>query len=267
MFLGDVVGRSGRQAIERHVPELRRRLALDFVAVNGENAAHGFGITAKICHAFYQAGVDVITTGNHVWAQPEIREVIDDDPRLLRPLNLPPPVPGRGAGAFETVDGRRVLVIHPMGKLFMVPVEEPFAAVAAELASHRLGAGVDCILVDIHAEATSEKAAMGHYLDGRVSLVVGSHSHVPTADARILPRGTAFQTDMGMCGDYDSIIGMETEIALDRFLGLGSSRRLEPAKGEATLCGVVVETDDKSGLARRIEPIVLGGGLKARMPA
>ncbi len=216
---GDVLGKSGRQAILDNIEDLRQRLQLDFVLVNGENAAHGFGITEKICNAFYDVGVDVITTGNHVWDQREIMNYIDRDPRLLRPINYPKGTPGSGANVFETADGRKVLVINPMGQLFMPPLDDPFHAVEGVLGKYRLGRDVDAIIVDMHAEATSEKMGMGHFCDGRASVVVGSHSHVPTADAQMLPGGTAYQTDMGMCGDYNSVIGMTKEPALPRFSG------------------------------------------------
>jgi len=263
---GDVMARSGRRAVLEQVPRLRERLGLDFVLVNGENAAHGFGITAKICQTFFEAGVDVITTGNHVWDQREIIDFIGGEPRLLRPLNLPDGTPGRGAGVFRTASGRDVLVVHPMGKLFMPPVEDPFQATEAVLAKHRLGTTVAAILVDIHAEASSEKMGLAQHLDGRVSAAVGSHSHVPTADAQILPGGTAYQTDMGMCGDYDSVIGMKKDVATRRFLGRDRDKRLEPAEGEGTFCAVYVETDDQSGLASSVAPIRLGGRLREAAP-
>ena len=187
LVCGDVVGQSGRKAIAERLPELRARLALDFIVVNGENAAHGFGITDKICAAFYNSGADVITTGNHVWDQREIMNYIDGDAKLLRPMNYPVGTPGQGVGIYATANGRRLLVIHPMCRLFMDPLDDPFAAVQAVLAEHRLGDGVDAIIVDVHGEATSEKQAMGHMLDGRVSAVFGTHTHVPTADAQVLP--------------------------------------------------------------------------------
>ena len=266
MFCGDVVGRAGRKVIGELLPGLRRRLELDFVIVNGENAAHGFGITAKICEELYAAGADMITTGNHVWDRREIINTIDDDPRLLRPMNFPDGTPGRGSGIYQVPGGRRVLVIHPMGRLFMEPLDDPFAAVEDELANHRLGASVDCIFVDIHAEATSEKMAMGHHCDGRVSMVAGSHTHVPTSDAHILPGGTAYMTDVGMCGDYDSVIGMEKETAVARFTSQMPAGKLEPAVGEATLSAVYLETDDSTGLARSVAPLRLGGRLSERWP-
>ena len=217
LFIGDVVGRAGRDVVTGRLPGLRDELGLDFVVLNGENAAAGFGITAKICAEFYAAGADVITTGNHVWDQREIITYIDSDPRLLRPLNYPKGTPGRGAGVFEAKRGRKVLVVHVMCRLFMPTLDDPFAAVEAALAQHRLGGTVAACVVDIHGEATSEKMALGHVVDGRASLAVGSHTHVPTADAQILPGGTAYHTDAGMCGDYDSVIGMEKSLAVARF--------------------------------------------------
>lgn len=266
LYCGDVMGRSGRDAVIAQVPELRRRLALDFVVVNGENAAHGFGLTARICQDFYAAGVDVVTTGNHVWDQREIIAYIDGDPRLLRPLNFPRGTPGRGAGVFEAPRGRKVMVVQVMGRLFMEALDDPFTALEAQLARHPMGAGVDAVIVDVHCEATSEKMAVGHWCDGRASLVVGSHSHVPTADAQILPGGTAYLTDAGMCGDYDSVIGMRKETAIARFVRKVPGERLAPAEGEATLCAVFVETDDRTGLAFRVAPLRLGGRLAACWP-
>ncbi len=267
LFIGDVVGRAGRESVIGRVPELRQRLGLDFVVANGENAAGGYGITGKICAEFYAAGVDVITTGNHVWDQREIVSYIGGDPRLLRPLNYPKSAPGAGAGVFEATHGRKVLVIHVMCRLFMNPLDDPFAATDAALAKHRLRRTVAAVVFDIHGEATSEKMALGHFVDGRVSLAVGSHTHVPTADAQILPGGTAYQSDAGMCGDYDSVIGNDKTIATRRFTSKLPTDRLKPATGEATLCGVFVETDDTTGLAKRIEPLRLGGGLKESIPS
>ncbi len=266
LYLGDVVGRSGREAVAAHLPGLRARLDLDFIVVNGENAAGGFGITGKICEEFYALGVDVLTTGNHVWDQKETLGYIDGDPRLLRPQNFPKGTPGRGAGVFKSTKGKRVAVIHVMGRVFMDPLDDPFAVVAAEMAKLTLGATVDFVLVDLHGEATSEKMAMGHFVDGRASLVVGSHSHVPTADAQILPGGTAYQTDAGMVGDYNSVIGMDKTEPLNRFVRKIPGGRFEPASGEATLCGVFVDSDDKTGLARRVAPVRVGGRLGATEP-
>ena len=268
LYCGDVVGRSGRDALAKHLPGLRRDLALDFIIVNGENAAGGFGITAKICEELYALGVDCVVTGNHAWDQREIIPYIDGDARLLRPLNYPKGTPGRGVGTYATAGRKKAVVMQVMGRVFMDPLDDPFAAVQAELAKVRLGpGGVDFILVDVHAEATSEKMAMGHFCDGRVSLVCGTHSHVPTADAQILPGGTAYQTDAGMCGDYDSVIGMQKAEPLQRFTRKMPGGRFEPAGGEGTLCAVYVETDDSTGLATRVEPVRLGGRLKVAVPA
>ncbi|MHA1113830.1 MAG: TIGR00282 family metallophosphoesterase [Alphaproteobacteria bacterium] len=266
LYCGDIVGRAGRDAVIDRLPELRAALALDFVVANGENAAHGFGITAKICGQLFDAGVDVITSGNHIWDQREILHHIDHEPRLLRPCNLAEDMPGRGVGIFVGANGRRLAVVNVMGALFMQPVEEPFQALEAALDRYPLGDAADAVLVDIHAEATSEKMAVGHVCDGRASLVVGSHSHVPTADCRILPGGTAYQTDAGMCGDYDSVIGMEKSGSLARFHGRENAPRLEPATGEGTLCAVFVEIDDATGLARRAAPVRQGGDLAEEWP-
>ena len=264
---GDVVGRSGRDAITTHIPRLRKELKLDFVVLNGENAAHGFGITAKHCKAFYEAGVDAVVTGNHAWDQKEILSYIDSDPRLIRPLNYPSGTPGRGAALFTLSDGRKILVVQLMARLFMDALDDPFAVIDQELTKYALGKSVAAILVDIHGEATSEKMSMGHYLDGRVSIVHGTHSHVPTADAVIFSGGTAYQTDLGMCGDYDSVIGMKKGPAIARFTRKIRGERLTPAEGEATLCGILVETDDKTGLAVSIEPVRIGGRLLPADPS
>jgi len=266
LFLGDIVGRGGRDAVKTHLPELRRTLALDFVVANGENAAAGFGITEKICGQLFEAGVDVVTGGNHSWDQREVMSYINREPRLLRPQNYPAGTPGRGYGVF-TVGGRKLLVMNVMAQLFMESLDDPFAAVEGLLARHRLGAGVDAILLDFHGEATSEKMAMGHFVDGRVSLCVGTHTHVPTADAMILPGGSGYMSDAGMCGDYDSVIGMEKSTALERFVKKVRGERLAPATGPASLCGLLLETDDASGLARRIEPLRLGGRLQESRPS
>jgi hypothetical protein len=266
LFCGDVVGRSGRRAINEHLPRLRKDLALDFVIANGENAAGGFGITEKVCQELFSAGVDVISGGNHIWDQREVIGFIDREPRLLRPLNYPSGTPGRGVGVFEAPKGRKVMLINVQGNVYMAPLDDPFAAAERALAKQRLGATVDAIVLDMHAEATSEKMAMGHFADGRVSLVVGTHTHVPTADHMILPGGTAYQSDVGMCGDYDSVIGMDKAIPLSRFTRKLPTERLAVAMGEATLCALFVETDDKTGLARRVAPLRLGGRLSQTLP-
>ena len=231
LFLGDLLGRAVREAAIAQVPSLRAVLGIDFCVVNGENAAGGFGITDKICQSLYEVGVDAITTGNHVWDQREMIGTIDADTRLLRPANFPAGTPGKGTRLFQLADGRRVAVANIMLRLFMDPLDDPFAVIDRELAGRTLGSNVAAILVDMHGEASSDKMAMGHYLDGRVSVVVGTHSHIPTADVQILPNGTAYQTDAGMCGDYDSVIGMQKAPAIARFVRKMPGERLTPAEG------------------------------------
>ncbi len=265
LFLGDIVGRAAREAVIRQVPMWRKQYGLDFVVVNGENAAGGFGITPDIAEGFFAAGVDVISTGNHVWDQQAIQGYIADEPRLLRPCNFPAGTPGRGAGLFQA-GAYQVLVVNVMGSLFMETLDDPFACIERELSACPLGDVADAIIVDMHAEATSEKMAMGHFCDGRASLVVGTHTHVPTADAQILPEGTAYQTDAGMCGDYDSVIGMEKHEPLSRFTTKLRNGRFSPAAGTPTLCGVIVETDPKTGLATSILPLRAGGRLSSSAP-
>ena len=268
-FFGDVVGRSGREGLASHLPSLKRQLGLDFVIINAENAAAGFGITESTAGELFEAGADCLTLGNHSWDQKEALTYIVREPRLIRPLNYPPMAhaPGRGAQLFETAGGKRVLVINLLGRVFMDALDDPFAAVDRELEACPLGGVADAVIVDMHAEATSEKMAMGHFCDGRASLVVGTHSHVPTADAQILPGGTAYQTDAGACADYDSVIGNQKEEPLRRFTTRISGGRYKPAEGPATVCGVFVETDPASGLARRIEPIRVGGRLIQTVPS
>ena len=266
LYIGDVVGKSGRKAVHDHLPRLRDELALDFVVVNGENAAHGFGITGAICEKLFEIGVDVVVTGNHAWDQREIIDYMQNEPRLLRPVNYPEGTPGRGFGVFETRGGKKAMVIQAMGRLFMDPLDDPFAGIQRALLNKKLGENVDFILVDIHAEATSEKMAVGQHFNGQVSMVVGTHSHIPTADAQILPGGTAYQTDAGMCGDYDSVIGMTKAPAIGRFITKVRGERLTPATGEGTLCAVFVETDDATGLATRISPVRVGGRLIEVLP-
>jgi metallophosphoesterase (TIGR00282 family) len=266
LVCGDVVGRSGRTVVTDNLPRLRDALALDFIVVNGENAAGGFGITPKICNQFFDAGADAITTGNHVFDQREIIPHFDAEKRILRPHNYPKATPGTGVAVFPATRGRKVLIVHVMTRLFMDPLDDPFACIAEALEIYRMGGNVDAIVVDVHGEATSEKAAMGHFLDGRASLVVGTHTHIPTADHQILPAGTAYQTDIGMCGDYDSVIGMKKATSVERFVRKMPTARLEAADGAATLCATLVETDDDTGLARRIEPVRIGGRLSQATP-
>ncbi|MGE3627443.1 MAG: TIGR00282 family metallophosphoesterase [Hyphomicrobiales bacterium] len=266
LFLGDVVGRSGREAVISRLPGLRERFRADFVIVNGENAAGGFGITEVICRNLLDAGADVVTTGNHIWDQRETLVFIERQERLLRPLNYPPGAPGRGAGIFKAANGADVLVINPMGRLFISELDCPFRAVERELEACPLKQGADAIFVDFHAETTSEKQAFGHFLDGRVTAVVGTHTHAPTSDDQVLPNGTAFVSDAGMCGDYNSVIGMQADVSVSRFLSKLPGSRFEPADGEATVCGVGVEVDDATGLARAIAPVRIGGRLRPAEP-
>jgi hypothetical protein len=267
-FFGDVVGRSGREGLAQHLPGLRRRLGLDFVVVNAENAAAGFGITEKTAEELFEAGADCLTLGNHSWDQKEALTYIVREPRLLRPANYPAlsHAPGRGAYLFDAGEGRRVLVVSVLGRVHMDALDDPFAAVDRELEACPLGVAADAVIVDIHAEATSEKMAMGHFCDGRASLVVGTHTHVPTADAQVLPGGTAYQTDAGACADYDSVIGNKKDEPLRRFTTRISGGRYQPAEGPATVCGVFVDTDPRTGLARRVEPIRVGGRLSQSIP-
>lgn len=266
LFLGDLMGRSGREAVEKHLPDLKDKLKPDVVIANGENAAHGKGITKKICTGLYELGVDCITSGNHIWDQRDIILQIDNDPKLLRPANFPQGTPGKGSYVHECADGRKILIANFMGRLFMDPMDDPFAAVNHLLEDYKLGQNVDAIFVDFHGETTSEKMAFTYMIDGRVSCVVGTHTHIPTADAHVFPEGTAFQADAGMCGDYDSVIGVPKHIPITRFSKKMPTERMVPADGEGTLCGIFVETDDKSGLAKDIAPVIVGPYLRNTFP-
>jgi 2',3'-cyclic-nucleotide 2'-phosphodiesterase len=265
LFIGDVVGRSGRAAVIQQVPLLRARWNLDFVVVNGENAAGGFGLTEAIFQEFLAVGVDAVTLGNHAFDQREALIFIERQPRLVRPANYPPGTPGRGASLVENARGARILVVNLLGRIFMDALDDPFAALDRELAGHPLGNGCDAVVIDVHAEATSEKSALGHFADGRASLVAGTHTHVPSADHRILSRGTGFVTDVGMTGDYDSVIGMEKGEPLRRFTRRIPAGRFEPALGPATFCGVAVEIGP-AGLATAIAPVRIGGLLNEAAP-
>jgi metallophosphoesterase (TIGR00282 family) len=266
LFLGDVVGRSGRHAVLEALPRLRARYKLDFVAINGENAAGGFGITEAIHEELIAAGADVVTLGNHAFDQRETLVFIARQERLLRPVNYPPGTPGRGAGLFKARNGADVLVINAMGLIFMPELACPFRAVEQELDACELKRGADAIVIDFHAEATSEKQAMGYFVDGRASCVVGTHTHAPTSDERVLPRGTAFVSDIGMCGDYESVLGMDPGEPLNRFLTKIPRGRFEPAMGPATISGLAIDIDDATGLARRTAGLRLGGVLTPTEP-
>jgi 2',3'-cyclic-nucleotide 2'-phosphodiesterase len=265
LFLGDVVGRTGRNAVCERLPQLRERWRLDCVVVNGENAAGGFGISETICDDLIQAGADAVTLGNHSFDQREALVFIARQPRLVRPANYPPGTPGRGATVVETQAGARVLVVNVMGRVFLDAMDDPFAAVERELSACPLGTAADAVVVDVHAEATSEKQAFGHYLDGRATLVVGTHTHTPTADHRVLPGGTAYMSDAGMCGDYDSVIGMQKDEPIRRMIEKTPGSRWEVAGGEATLSGIAVETDAR-GLATRVSALRLGPHLEESRP-
>lgn len=258
LYCGDVVGRSGRDIVLKEIPKLREELALDFIVVSSDNAAGGFGVTPAECRDFFEAGVDVLTGGDHIWDQREIVSHIGQENRLLRPLNFPKRTPGTGMGIYETKKGKKVAVLHLLGQVFHKEhLDCPFAAAEAALSGLTLKGNVDAILVDMHAEATSEKNAMGHFLDGKVSAVVGSHTHVPTHDARIFDGGTGYLTDAGMCGDYNSVIGFRKDEPIQQFLTKMRKAKLEPAKNEGTLCGIVFEINEK-GLTESLSIIRRG---------
>ena len=267
LFLGDLLGRAGRNAVIDRLPALIVEYSLDFVVVNGENAAGGFGITEDILRQVLGAGADVVTTGNHVFDQREALVFAERHQRFLRPANYPAGTPGRGSGLYMARSGARVLVINAMGRVFMDALDDPFAVIDRELAACPLGEQADAVVVDFHAEASSEKQALAYHLDGRVSLVVGTHTHVPTSDYRVLPGGTAFQTDVGMCGDYQSVIGMNHDEPVRRFLHKVPGERFSPAEGPATIAGLTVEIDDATGLALAVAPLRLGGVLAEAIPA
>jgi 2',3'-cyclic-nucleotide 2'-phosphodiesterase len=267
LFLGDIVGRSGRKAVLDALPGLRRRYALDFVAINAENAAGGFGISEAILEELLEAGADVVTLGNHAFDQKDALVFIERHDRLVRPINYPKGTPGKGSTLVKTASGADVLVINAMGRIFMPEMDCPFRAIDAEVTACSLKQGADAILVDIHAEATSEKQAMGYFLDGRVSVVVGTHTHAPTADDRVLPSGTAFISDVGMCGDYNSVLGMDVEEPINRFLTKIPRGRFEPANGPGTISGLAVEIDDATGLARTCAALRIGPNLEPAAPA
>lgn len=266
LFLGDIVGRSGRNAVCNALPDLIARHALDFVIINGENAAGGFGITEAILHDILDAGADAVTLGNHAFDQKETLVYIGRHERLVRPLNYPKGTPGRGASMLKAKNGADVLVINALGRVFMTEIDCPFRAIDNEISACRLKHGADAIFIDFHAEATSEKQALGHFLDGRVSAVVGTHTHTPASDHRVLPGGTAYISDAGMCGDYNSVLGMESDEPLHRFLTRIPRARFEPASGPGTLSGLAVDIDDKTGLALHTAPFRSGPNIANAVP-
>lgn len=269
LFLGDVMGRAGRAAVSEHLPRLRDAWRLDFVVVNGENASNGMGLSGDHAKGILEAGADCITLGDHAFDQKDMMQFIQNEPRIIRPDNYAHgDVPGRGSRVFEARGGRKVLVAQVLGQVFMKrPFDDPFSSIDQILRKHPRGGMVQASIIDVHCEATSEKMGMGHFCDGRASLVVGTHTHVPTADTQILPGGTAFQSDAGMCGDYNSVIGMEKAEPMRRFVTGMPKNRFTPATGEATLSGVYVETDDRTGAATRIEMVRQGGRLSQSGPA
>lgn len=266
VFIGDIMGRSGREALEKHLPRVREELEPDVIIVNGENATNGRGINIKTCKQFYELGVDCITTGNHIWDQREIIPHITKDKKLLRPMNFPPKTPGNGSYKHKLKDGRTITIVNAMGRLFMDAIDDPFRAIDEFLKDEKLGRDTNAIFVDFHGETTSEKLSFAHYIDGKVTGVVGTHTHVPTADTHVMEKGTAYQTDAGMTGDYNSVIGVEKEIAMHRFIKKMPGERFRPASGAGTLCGCLIVSNDKTGKAKSIEPIRLGGILPEIMP-
>jgi metallophosphoesterase (TIGR00282 family) len=266
LFLGDVVGRAGRTVVLDAIPKLRARFALDFLIVNGENSAGGFGITEAIFNDLIDAGADVVTLGNHAFDQKDTLVYIERCPQLLRPLNYPKGTPGKGAGLFKAKNGADVLVMNAMGRVFMSEIDCPFRAVDHEVTACRLKDGADVIFVDMHAEATSEKQALAHFFDGRISAVVGTHTHTPTADNRILPNGTAYLSDAGMCGDYNSVLGMGIDEPIHRFLTKIPRGRFEPSEGPGAVAGFAVDIDDATGLATACSPLRMGPGLSPLDP-
>ncbi|MDP5217924.1 TIGR00282 family metallophosphoesterase [Ruegeria sp. 2205SS24-7] len=267
LFLGDVMGRAGRAAVQTHLPRLREDWKLDFVVVNGENASNGMGLTGDHAKLLLEAGADCVTLGDHAFDQRDMQQFIEREPRVIRPLNFAKSAPGRGYRLFDAPGGRKVLVTQVLGQVFMKrPFDDPFSAIEPVLKSHPRGGLAQAVIVDMHCEATSEKMAMGHFCDGRASLVVGTHTHIPTADSQVLPGGTGYLSDAGMCGDYDSVIGMEKTEPMRRFLTGMPKARFTPATGEATLSGIYLETDDRSGAAQKVRMVRLGGRLQQAEP-
>lgn len=263
LFCGDIVGRSGRKAIEKHVLKLKKELAIDLVIANVDNASGGFGINKNTCEDLEGFGVDVMTAGDHVWDQKDTISFIGNKTNLLRPLNFPKHTPGNGAMIFTTKNDKKILIIHLLGQVFIKNnLNCPFEMAEDLVKKYQIGKNIDAIILDMHAEATSEKMAIAKFLDGKVSAVVGSHTHIPTNDFHIMKQGTAYQTDAGMCGDYDSVIGMQEGVPIKSFLTKRRVGKMEPANGEATFCATLIEINDQNGLATRIEAIKLDGILQ-----
>ena len=264
LFLGDVVGRSGRSAVTKHLPSLIKKNLIDFSIVNAENATSGMGLSAKHAKEILEIGANCITLGDHAFDQKDMLQFIEQEDRILRPLNFSKSAPGKGSKIYADKRGRKILVSQVLGQVFMKrPFDDPFSEIDGLLRKNILGGAVQASFVDVHCEATSEKMALGHFCDGRVSAVIGTHTHVPTSDTMILPKGTAYQTDAGMCGSFNSVIGMDKAEPLRRFVTGMSKERFKPAEDEGTLCGAIIETDDKSGLAESIKMLRLGGRLES----
>lgn len=259
IYLGDVVGRAGRDAVLNNLPLMREKYKADVIIINVENAAHGFGVTPGIAREFLERGADVLTTGNHVWQQRDIIPFLDECKRIVRPLNYPDSAPGRGAVEFELASGKKILVAQVLGRVFMDSVDNPAFVLDRLLKNYAFGRNIAAVFVDVHAESTSEKLSLGHYLDGRVSIVAGTHTHIPTADAHILNGGTAYITDVGMCGNYDSVLGFDKQAPIDRLCQRYNGNRLEVCRSGGTVWGIAVQTDDKTGLAETIEQFSLKG--------
>ena len=260
IYCGDVVGRAGRDAVIHNLPLMRDKYKADVIIVNVENSAHGFGVTPGIAKEFLEHGADVLTTGNHVWQQRDIVPFLQESKKIIRPLNYPENAPGRGWTEFELLNGKKILVTQVLGRVFMDCVDNPAFVLDNLLKNYTLGRNnIAAIFVDVHAECTSEKLSLGYYLDGRVSIVAGTHTHVPTADARVLSGGTAYITDVGMCGNYDSVLGFDKQAPIDRLCQKYNGNRLEVCRTNGTVYGIFVETDDKTGKALSIEQIVLEG--------
>jgi hypothetical protein len=267
LFLGDVVGKSGRNCIAQELPQIRRRYSIDCVIANGENATHGFGLSQKHFHQLIQTGIDFITLGNHTWDSPDIINLFHENAPLIRPHNYPEHQPGTGIGVAKGKNGEQILVLQVAGMIAMMPgTKSPFDTLDEELPQNLNKQNFDAIVVDVHAEFTAEKNALGHFVDGRASLLVGTHTHVPTADHRVMPGGTAYITDVGMCGDYHSVIGFDPSISIQRQRAIIPKPRLETASNVATLCGVIVQTDPQSAKAISIQPIRIGGVLSPELP-
>ncbi len=254
VYLGDIVARSGREKVIQTIPQIKQDWQMDALIVNVDNVAHGFGCTPKIAKQLLDAKVSAIVTGDHVWNQKELLEFLNDNNRIVRPLNYSDNLAGVGARVIPLDSGQKILVAEVVGRVFMETVESPVIKVEQLLQKYKLARDVDAIFIDIHAEATAEKQAFAHCFDGCVSAIIGSHTHVPTADAVILPKGTAYQTDVGMCGNYDSVIGFDEKAPIERLRDKSSPSRLEPKGGNAQICGVFIETDNKTGLAVKITP-------------